>query len=247
MVILTITLLISIILLWLFDKSNLLVLGFRPTKNRIENFVFGLAASSILCACCCYLIAIILKKTLTFNTDFTYKTFLDSTFWMLQSVMSEELLFRGALLYIGIKKLGVRNACILSSIAFGIYHWFTHGILGDVPQMIYIFILTGIGGLLFAYSFALTKSIYLPVGLHLGWNLISVVIFSQGPLGNQLLVVSGGHPLDGVWSIIIFIYQITLLPFVTWLYLRRQKGVVDKEQQLAKSFIIHKQKTNHEA
>ena len=112
---------------------------------------------------------------------------------------------------------------IYSSIVFGIYHWFSYGIFGDFPQMIKIFFLTGIGGLLFAFSFALTKSIYLPVGLHLGWNLISVVIFSGGPLGKQMLIFSSGHQLDGFWTTIFFIYQITLLPFVTYLYLSRQK------------------------
>jgi membrane protease YdiL (CAAX protease family) len=150
---------------------------------------------------------------------------------MLKSVLGEELLFRGALLYIGIKKLGLKNACILSSIIFGIYHWFSYGILGDFPQMIYIFFLTGIGGLLFAYSFALTKSIYLPVGLHLGWNLINVVIFSNGPLGKQMLLYSGGQQLDGLWTTIFFIYQITVLPFVTYLYLWRQKTAEGKQHQ----------------
>lgn len=161
---------------------------------------------------------------MTLNPDFTVITFVSSSFWMLKSVLGEELLFRGALLYIAIKKLGLKKGCILSSVCFGIYHWFSYGIVGDFSQMIYIFILTGIGGLLFAYSFALTKSIYLPVGLHLGWNLVNVVIFSGGPLGKQMFMYSGGHQLDGLWTTIFFIYQITFLPFVTYLYLRRQKS-----------------------
>ncbi len=223
MVIITIELLISGILLWLYDRSNLLILGFQPTKKRILDFNFGLFLSAILCALFGYLIIIINKPTVTLNPHFTITTFLNSSFWMLKSVLIEELLFRGALLYIGIKKFGIKNACILSSIIFGIYHWFSYGILGDFSQMIYIFFLTGIGGLLFAFSFALTKSIYLPVGLHLGWNLISVVIFSGGPLGKQMLVFNGGDQLDGFWKTIFFIFQITLLPFATYLYLSRRK------------------------
>lgn len=159
------------------------------------------------------------------NPGFDLTTFLNSTYWMLKSVLTEELLFRGALLYIAIKKLGIRNACLLSSVAFGIYHWFSYGVWGNVVQMIYIFILTGVGGLLFACSFALTKSIYLPVGLHLGWNLVSVVVFSQGQLGNQWLITSGGNPLTGFWTIIFFIYQITILPFAAYLYLRNSARV----------------------
>ncbi len=223
MVIIIVELLISGILLWVYDKSSLLILGFQPTKKRIVDFIFGFSLSAILCAFCLYLIIIVIKSTFTLNPHFTFITFLNSSFWMLKSVLIEELLFRGALLYIGIKKLGLKNACILSSIVFGVYHWFSYGVWGDFPQMIYIFFLTGIGGLLFAFSFALTNSLYLPVGLHLGWNLISVVIFSGGPLGKQMLVVNGGHQLDGFWTTIFFIYQITLLPFATYLYLSRRK------------------------
>ena len=231
MVILIVELLVSGILLWLYDKSNLLVLGFKPTKPRIIDFTFGFGISAAICTLCLYLIAIVTKTSVTLNPDFTIITLLNSSFWMLKSVLGEELLFRGALLFIGIKKLGLKNACILSSIAFGIYHWFSYGILGNFPQMIYIFFLTGLGGLLFAYSFALTKSVYLPVGLHLGWNLIAVVIFSGGQLGKQMLVYSGGQQLDGLWTTIFFIYQITVLPFATYLYLRRKKSAGVKQQQ----------------
>ncbi|MDI1321665.1 MAG: CPBP family intramembrane metalloprotease [Algoriphagus sp.] len=222
MVIIIIELLISGILLWFYDKSNLLILGLQPTKEKIVDFIFGFFSSAILCALGLYLIIIVIEPTLTFNPDFTFITFLNSSFWMLKSVLGEELLFRGALLYIGIKKLGLKNACILSSIIFGIYHWFSYGIFGDFSQMIYIFFLTGISGLLFAFSFALTKSIYLPVGLHLGWNLISVVIFSGGPLGKQMLIFDGGDQLDGFWTAIFYIYQITILPFATYIFLNRK-------------------------
>jgi membrane protease YdiL (CAAX protease family) len=220
MIIIFVELLVSGILLWLYDRSSLLVLGFQPTKSRVVDFIFGIVSSAILCAVCLYLIAVVTGTTLSINPDFTVVTFFSSSFWTLESVLGEELLFRGALLYIAIKQFGLKSGCIFSSIAFGIYHWFSYGVLGEIHQMIYIFVLTGIGGLLFAYAFALTKSLYLPVGLHFGWNLINVVVFSGGPLGKQMLLYSDGHQLEGPWIIIIFVYQITVLPFVTWFYLR---------------------------
>jgi uncharacterized protein len=231
MVGLLVALVVSGILLWLFDRSTLLVLGFKPTKWRACDFAFGFISSSVLCGICLYLIAMITGTTLTYNPNFTPATFLSSSFWMLKSVLTEELLFRGALLYIAIKKLGIKNACLLSSVAFGIYHWFSYGVWGSVIPMVYVFILTGIGGLLFAYSFALTKSVYLPIGLHLGWNLVSVVIFSQGQLGDQLLTSSGGKTLGGHWSAIFFIFQITVLPFATYLYLHHRGVLATKEHQ----------------
>jgi membrane protease YdiL (CAAX protease family) len=135
-------------------------------------------------------------------------------------VVTEELMFRGVLLYVAIRWMGIHHACILSSIVFGVYHWFSYRVFGEMTPMIYTFFLTGAGGLLFAYSFATTKSLYLPIGLHLGWNIVSVLIFSQGPLGNQLLTASGGEPL-GLWSIVFFIYQVTALPLLTFFYIRR--------------------------
>lgn len=183
MVGLLVELVISGLLLWLYERSSLLVLGFQPTTQRVRDF--GFVSSAILCGACLYLIAVASKATLTLNPDFTYTTFLNGSYWMLKSVLMEELLFRGALLYIAIKKLGIRNACLLSSVAFGIYHWFSYGAWGNMLKMIYVFILTGIGGLLFAYSFALTKSIYLPVGLHLGGTWFRSWSFHKGSLGTN--------------------------------------------------------------
>ncbi|WP_189603592.1 hypothetical protein [Salinimicrobium marinum] len=40
-------------------------------------------------------------------------------------------------------------------------------------------------------------SLYLPIGLHFGWNLVTITIFSQGPSGDQLLISSTENTLGG--------------------------------------------------
>jgi membrane protease YdiL (CAAX protease family) len=209
------------LLLWLFERRIRDGLGLLPTKTRLLDFSFGFLASALLAGLGFYLVAFITHAVLTLNNEFTLQIFFSSTLWMFRSVLLEELLFRGALLYIAISWIGVRRACFLSSVAFGVYHWFSYGVFGQAVPMIYVFLLTGVGGLMFAYAFSLTKSMYLPLGLHLGWNVVSVVVFSEGPLGNQLLIATGGQPL-GLWTIAFFVYQVTALPFVTFLYLRRE-------------------------
>ena len=215
-------LLTSWLLLWLYDKKNLTVLGLAPSASKAYNFIFGFLISAICCSIYFMSIVTITKTDLTINEKFTVKTFLAGSWWTLKSVLFEELLFRGALLYIAIHRLGIKVACIISAVAFGIYHWFSYGIFGDPLQMIYVFTITGIGGLMFAYAFALTKSLYLPIGLHLGWNLITIVIFSQGPLGQQLLISNAGQKLSGVLLVIFYLYQILTLPLITYLYLKQQ-------------------------
>jgi len=214
---LLIELLLSALLLWLFTKKSLLVLGITPTKKRLTWLITGFLLAAILCTCYHYLITTTWSK----NPNISPASIASSSWWTLKSVLFEELLFRGALLYIAIQKLGTKTACILSAVAFGIYHWFSYGAFGNPMQMIIIFLMTGIWGFMFAAAFAKTNSIYLPVALHFGWNWVHIVVFSQGPLGNQLLVNNDGTKLEGIPSLMIFLFQVLALPLIVFLYLKR--------------------------
>ena len=117
---------------------------------------------------------------------------LEGARFVVNSVLYEELLFRGYLLYQAIRWLGPRRAVWLDAAAFGVYHWFSYGALGNPVLMVYLFVLTGAYGLMFARAFASTRSIAAPIGLHLGWNAVSYIVFSAGPLGAAMLVPASG-------------------------------------------------------
>lgn len=225
MIFIIVELAVSAMVLWAFSKSRLEVLGILPKKSRIIDFTFGLFTSAVICAAYLLLVVLVSGTSLSRNPDFTTMAFFKGAYWTLKSVLTEELLFRGALLIIAVRLFGLRNACLLSATAFGIYHWFSYEIFGNVQQMIYVFVLTAVVGFVFAYSFMATGSLYLPVGLHLGWNFVNVVVFSEGPLGEQMLLADGGQPLGKLWSVFFFIYQLTLMPFVTFLYLRKHEEI----------------------
>lgn len=230
-------LIISWLLLWFISKKHLSVLGFTPTKTRFLDLLFGFLAAAICCVIYYMSFTVFTNNNWTINEAFTGLKMAISSRWTIISVLYEELIFRGALLYIAIQKVGTKKACILSAISFGVYHWFSMGVFGNPMQMIIIFFMTGIWGFMFAMAFAKTKSLYLPIGLHFGWNLISSVVFSQGPLGNQLLINTGGEKIGEFLSLIIFIFlQVLAVPLITFWYLNRfskkQKLTIDNEQQL---------------
>ncbi|NNF82635.1 MAG: CPBP family intramembrane metalloprotease, partial [Flavobacteriaceae bacterium] len=85
------------------------------------------------------------------------------------------------------------------------------------------FLVTGAGGWMFAYAFAKTKSLYAPLGLHFGWIVISIVIFSAGPLGNSLMIPDGeGSDLSGWAQVLFFLWQTLLVPgTVTWFLIKK--------------------------
>ena len=122
------------------------------------------------------------------NPSFTASLLAQGSWYQLKSVLYEELIFRGALFYLLIKKLGNKKALLLSAVAFGIHHWFSYELFNQVGKMAVVFLITGAVGLLYGYAFLKTRSLYVPIALHFGWNFVNAFIFSNGNTGNGLLI-----------------------------------------------------------
>jgi uncharacterized protein len=234
-------LIISWLLLWFIVKKHISVLGFRPSKNRITNLVIGILIAGSCCTVWQLMTTAFIDNNWVLNKQVTAKGIVESSRWIFVSVLYEELIFRGALLYIAITKLGVTKACILSAVCFGIYHWFSYNVFGNPLMMAVVFLMTATVGLSWAYAFAKTKSLYLPTGLHFGWNLFSVVVFSNGNFGQAVLVKVSANQVQGAASWLVFLFQVLALPVLTFLYLkwfsRRQAVPIDKEQQPLRSVL----------
>lgn len=211
---------ISWLLLFLIEKENILALGFLPILKRLKQLTVGFIITAILCVLVQYFESYLKSSDWVLNENISSAIVFESFFWDVKSVLTEELIFRGALLYILIQKLGSSKAILISAIAFGIYHWFSYGVLGNVMAMIFVFIGTGLMGYTWAWAFSKTKSIMLPFGLHLGWNFINNTIFSKGPLGELVLVSKGGTELaDWNW-ILNFVSSSILVPILLIIWIR---------------------------
>jgi uncharacterized protein len=206
-------LLISWLIIWLFEKGNLNFFGFYPTKKRLIGFVIFFIITAICCSSDFFMRMIFAKQQWELNPKFTAYTILTGSWWNIKSVLFEELIFRGVLFYILIKKLGSTKAIIISATAFGIYHWFSQGSLGNPVQMAVTFVITGTMGLVYAYAYSKTFSLYYPAAIHLGWNLTSSVIFSKGNIGDQLFTQVKPVPEVQVGYFIYFC--ITLIPLLS--------------------------------
>ena len=221
---------ISWLLIWLFEKKNLSVLGLWPSPKRIFYFFIFFLVTAAICSTDFLMQIYFANQKWQLNPNLSATLIFQGFWWNIKSVLFEELIFRGVLLYILIKKIGTTKAILLSSIAFGIYHWFSFGILGNIIPMIITFFITGTMGLLLAYGYTKTFSLYIPIAIHLGWNLTRIFIFSQGPIGNGVFIPSnpGSFKTD---SYLLFFFH-HFLPMIAalgfnYLLLRKMKTKED--------------------
>lgn len=219
-------LIISWIIIWFFEKNNLQVLGFYPSKKRLAGFGLFFTITALLCASEYLMRLLFADQHWVLNPAWSARLIFEGIWWNIKSVLFEELIFRGVLFYILIKKLGANKAIIISSIAFGIYHWFSYGIIGNPVQMLISFLATGSMGLIFAYAYSKTFSMLYPIAIHLGWNITGSVIFSNGNIGAQLLTPVPPAPQLQVsyfmYSCIVFVPMISAI-LINFFILKRIK------------------------
>lgn len=201
---------ISWLLIWLFDKSNLSVLGLWPTKKRLAFIAVLFVTSAILSASSFLLKMYFTKEVYVLSKNITSASILRDIWYQIRTVLTEELICRGALLYICIRKIGALKAVILSSVFFALLHWFNAGVWGNFMQMSIVFSFTFFMGLLLAFAYAKSGSLLLPFIIHFGWNLIQNHIFPDTPLGNHLLKLA--TPAQTVTISYIAFFTMILLP-----------------------------------
>lgn len=219
---------LSWLIIWLVEKKGLGVLGFYPIKKRLTDFAIFFLITAACSASDFIMRMLFAEQRWVLNPNLSFKLILEGFWWNVKSVLFEELIFRGVLLYILIKRIGMWWGIIISSVAFGIYHWFSHETFGNPVQMLITFITTGLMGFVYAYGYAKTFSLYIPMAIHLGWNLVRSVVFSETVIGDQLLVQVKPVPQVQVsyfiYYLVVFFPMLSALA-INFFVLRKKKQV----------------------
>lgn len=104
------------------------------------------------------------------------------------AAVGEELAFRGGLFRILEERFGTATALTVSAALFGLLHALNPG--ATVLSTVAIALEAGV---LLAAAYALTRNLWFPIGLHLGWNFTEGGIFGVS--------VSGGSAMKGFFSV----------------------------------------------
>jgi len=153
------------------------------------------------------------------------------------TALAEETMFRGYLLQNLRESLSDPWAALVSALVFGLFHLLNPGL--TVLAVVNLVL----AGLLFAYAYLLTESLWWPLGLHLAWNLTLGVLSLpvSGMATRGLLVVepsqaaslvTGGAfgPEGGLSGLAALAFGLVLL----WVWSRRRgRAAVDEAEVIA--------------
>jgi uncharacterized protein len=98
----------------------------------------------------------------------------------IESAVGEEIVFRGVVYRRLEERIGTTIALVVSAAAFGLVHAGNPG--ANWASTLAIALESGV---LLALAYAATRSLWLPIGLHLGWNFTEGGIFGAAVSGGQ--------------------------------------------------------------
>lgn len=161
---------------WL-DRRSFLDLGLHWDGPAAKDLFLGIGLTGVM-----FVVIYLLEWTFGFLRfdAFTWQeqplsVVLQGTLLMLLAYVftgwGEELLFRGYWLQNLIEGSNIVWAVVISSTIFALAHLFNpNPSLGAVLGLI-------AGGLFFAYAYLRTRRLWLPIGIHIGWNFFEGVVF----------------------------------------------------------------------
>lgn len=161
----------------LADKRSFTSLGFRVNKQAGLDILMGIAIPFLL-----FLIIYAVEYSMgwlkfdsfAWQSDSPALVISQTTryfIWFIFVAWNEELVYRGYIMQSLVSGLNLTAGILISSIYFGIEHLSNPNSNGMAVAGIFLI------GLFFAYAYVRTNQLWLPMGLHLGWNFFESAVF----------------------------------------------------------------------
>lgn len=128
-------------------------------------------------------------ETIEFSDVIDATAIVKAVYFILPTVAVEELLFRGYLFKKTMADSNIVVANMVFALLFTLIHLFDQTILQRPPLMVMPVMSIPVGHLLFATALLKSRTLYFPIGLHLGNNWASRHLISEQNDGQSILVV----------------------------------------------------------
>ena len=150
-------------------------------------------------------------------------------YFILPSVIVQELVFRG---YLFTKTIEVTNVAI-ANLIFGIFFMLVHVLDRDVMQntgqLIFLIVSIPVGHLLFATALLKSKTIYFPIGLHWGNNWASICLIGYAKNENTVFHINNPYVFQSWKSFIVLLVIFNIFFLLVALMIWKWNGIPFKE------------------
>ncbi|MBO6608038.1 CPBP family intramembrane glutamic endopeptidase [Psychroserpens sp.] len=230
-----ILLLLVTALLYKWDKKSLKSIGLNVTRKNLSFFPLGILIGAIAFMIAKYFRGLYTGELFELTTAvIDYKVLLYGFYTILPAVMIEELLFRG---YLFKKTVEVSNV-VIANIIFGVLFMLVHILDREIIQhramVLFLMITIPVGHLLFATALLKSKTLYFPIGIHLGNNWATRHLITKSNNGESIFYIPENAPID-TWTdfIIVLIVFNAFFLFVTFVIWKWDKIIVRMKNYLA--------------
>ncbi|MEU6784994.1 CPBP family intramembrane glutamic endopeptidase [Nonomuraea angiospora] len=158
------------------EGDSLTGVGF-PARNAVRHLLGGLAVGGAIQAVVFGIMAVAGWYTVS-EVAVDVGSLATMTLLALCVAFWEEWAFRGVMLRLPEKAIGSWWALVLSAVVFGL----VHAPNGNATAL-YLFGVSVTGVFVMGGAFLLTRSLWLPIGIHTGWNLVQSSVFGAGSTG----------------------------------------------------------------
>lgn len=216
----TIFLLAATWVLFKTDNKSLNDIGLNLKSKNLAFLPLGVLIGAGAFLIAKYLRAVYTGETFNISTIINYKSIIYGLYIILPTVAVEEFLFRGYLFKktIGISSVIVAN--IIFSILFTLIHVFDSGVINNPAMIVFLVISIPVGHLLFATALLKSKSLFFPIGIHLGNNWATTHLITNQNDGESFIYITNNATFDTWPSFILFILLwnsfFLIVTFIIW-------------------------------
>ena len=213
-------LLLATWLLYRLDKQSLKSIGLTITRKHIFLLAFGVLIGAVAFLGSKYISALYLDETITLRNSVNISAILLSLYYILPQVATEEFLFRGYLFKKTISTTNVVIANVIFSIIFMLIHVLDENVLQNRGMIILLAVSIPVGHLLFATALLKSKTLFFPIGIHLGNNWATRHLISTSSEADSIFLLSNVVTFD-TWPPFIMMLLLTngfflLVTLVIW-------------------------------
>lgn len=171
--------------------------------------------------------ALYLGESVEVSTSISNSVILSAFYFILPQVATEELLFRGYLFNKMIKASNVIIANIIFSIVFMLIHVLDKEVMSNMGMVLMLGITIPVGHILFATALLKSKTLYFPIGIHLGNNWATRHLISVSNEGDSFLYITNTTTFETWTPFIISILLVNSIMLLTTLLIWKWNKVLE--------------------